>query len=106
MDQGMTLPNMKLNYNYCLLQICRKAYDYNVLSRNIGLQEEPSEEAEDEAELRSSGEAEEDIVPLYLHIPRSAGCPKFCISLKVEITRAGRQIKQHCRKSFICKTKR
>ena len=85
----------------------RKAYDYNVLSRNIGLQEEPSEEAEDEAELRSSGEAEmEDIVPLYLHIPRSAGCPKFCISLKVEITRAGRQIKQQCRKSFICKTKR
>ena len=85
----------------------RKAYDYNVLSRNIGLQEEPSEEAEeDEAELRSSEKAEEDIVPLYLHIPRSAGCPKFCISLKVEITRAGRQIKQHCRKSFICKTKR
>ena len=84
----------------------RKAYDYNVLSRNIGLQEEPSEEAEDEEEMRSSEEAEEDIVPLYLHIPRSAGCPKFCISLKVEITRAGRQIKQHCRKSFICKTKR
>ena len=85
----------------------RKAYDYNVLSRNIGLQEEPSLEAEEEeAELRSSEEAEEDIVPLYLHIPRSAGCPKFCISLKVEITRAGRQIKQQCRKSFICKTKR
>ena len=85
----------------------RKAYDYNVLSRNIGLQEEPSEEAEEEeAEMRSSGEEVEDIVPLYLHIPRSAGCPKFCISLKVEITRAGRQIKQQCRKSFICKTKR
>ena len=47
---------------------------------------------------------EEDIIPLYLHIPKSAGCPKFCISINVEITRTGRQIKTECRKTLVCKT--
>ena len=47
---------------------------------------------------------EDDIIPLYLHIPKSAGCPKFCISINVEITRTGRQIKTECRKTLVCKT--
>ena len=48
---------------------------------------------------------EEDVIPIYLHIPKSAGCPKFCISINVEITRTGRQIKTECRKTLVCKTR-
>ena len=50
---------------------------------------------------------EDDIVPLYLHVPKSrTGCPKFCITINVEVTRAGRQIRQGCRRSFMCQTRR
>ena len=49
-------------------------------------------------------DGEEDVIPIYLHIPKSAGCPKFCISINVEITRTGRQIKTECRRTLVCKT--
>ena len=63
------------------------------------------------SDLRVAEEAkydlEDDIVPLYLHVPKSrTGCPKFCITINVEVTRAGRQIRQGCRKSFICQSQR
>ena len=63
------------------------------------------------SDLRVAEEAEydleDDIVPLYLHVPKSrTGCPKFCITINVEVTRAGRQIRQECRKSFICQSQR
>ena len=63
------------------------------------------------SDLRVNDEAEydleDDIVPLYLHVPKSrTGCPKFCITINVEVTRAGRQIRQGCRKSFMCQSRR
>ena len=51
-------------------------------------------------------EGKDDIIPLYLHIPKSKECPNFCITINVEITRTGRQIKSKCRKSLICKNKK
>ena len=107
----------------------RKIYDFNVVSKDT---ENPLEQAQErslpidfedyhdnvaqtsqssmddeiteEMSTATPEAEEEDIIPIYLHIPKSAGCPKFCISLNVEITRTGRQIKTECRKTFVCKT--
>ena len=49
-------------------------------------------------------DVKDDVIPLYLHIPKSKECPKFCITINVEITRTGRQIQSKCRKSLICKS--
>jgi len=49
---------------------------------------------------------EDDVVPIYLHIPKSKGCPKFCISINVEITRAGRKINSKCRRSLLCNSRK
>ena len=107
----------------------RKIYDFNVVSKDT---ENPLEQAQErslpidfedyhdnvaqtsqssmddeiteEMSTATPEAEEEDIIPIYLHIPKSAGCPKFCISVNVEITRTGRQIKTECRKTFVCKT--
>ena len=109
----------------------RKMYDFNVVSKHT---ENPVDQAQERslpvdfedyqdnmAQTSQSSMAdeiteeistatpeaeEEDVIPIYLHIPKSAGCPKFCISVNVEITRTGRQIKTECRKTLICKTNR
>ena len=57
--------------------------------------------------VKEDYDLEDDIVPLYLHVPKSrAGCPKFCITINVEVTRAGRELRQGCRRSFICQAQR
>ena len=109
----------------------RKMYDFNVVSKHT---ENPVDQAQERslpvdfedyqdnmAQTSQSSMAdeiteeistatpeaeEEDVIPIYLHIPKSAGCPKFCISVNVEITRTGRQIKTQCRKTLVCKTNR
>merc|ERR1711971_674115 len=103
-----------------------KPYDFNVESRDIPIVEdlmltEPEvsrdrsllASLEHISDLRVASEdaeyedTEDDIVPLYLHVPKSrTGCPKFCITINVQVTRAGRQIRQGCRKSFICQSRR
>ena len=106
--------------------VFRKPYDFNVESRDIPIEKdlmltEPEvsrdrsllASLEHISDLRVASEdaeyedTEDDIVPLYLHVPKSkTGCPKFCITINVEVTRAGRQIRQGCRKSFICQSRR
>ena len=109
----------------------RKMYDFNVVSKHT---ENPMDQAQErslpvdfedyhdnlaqtsqssmddeiteEMSTATPEAEEEDVIPIYLHIPKSAGCPKFCISLNVEITRTGRQIKTECRKTLVCKTNR
>lgn len=44
-------------------------------------------------------------IPIYLKLP-TAECPKFCIQVKVEITRLGRQLGKKCRSSVLCKKSR
>ena len=61
---------------------------------------------DDSDQLENIEDDEDDVVPIYLHIPKSKGCPKFCISINVEITRAGRKINSKCRKSFICNARK
>ena len=109
----------------------RKMYDFNVVSKHTEnpldqaqerslpvdfedyqdnlaqtSQSPMAEEITEEMSTATPEAEEEDIIPIYLHIPKSAGCPKFCISLNVEITRTGRQIKTECRKTLVCKTNR
>ena len=107
----------------------RKMYDFNVVSKhtegpvdhaqerslpvdiedyqdNVSKTSQSSlvyEITEESSNLTPDYEAE-DVIPLYLHIPKRAGCPKFCISINVEITRTGRQINTECRKTLVCKT--
>ena len=45
---------------------------------------------------------EDDIIPIYLRIPKSKKCRKFCLTVSVEVSRAGRQLKPTCRKSLLC----
>lgn len=107
----------------------RKMYDFNVVSRKTDIAPDIAEERsmpvsydnqvttvtpesfkiDDIASVGSvvnipEDGADEDVIPIYLHIPRSAGCRKFCISIKVEITRTGRQLKTECRRSLVCQT--
>ena len=112
----------------------KKAYDYKVTSEKMPgepdsplariLPERKEEEEEEEIMITSdtqqsqssndkidasdksieSSSGQDDIIPLFLHIPKSTTCPKFCITVNVQITRTGRQIKNECRKSFICRT--
>ena len=107
----------------------RKMYDFNVVSRKTDIAPDIAEERsmpvsydnqvttvtpesfkiDDIANVGSvvnipEDGADEDVIPIYLHIPRSAGCRKFCISIKVEITRTGRQLKTECRRSLVCQT--
>ena len=109
----------------------RKMYDFNVVSKHTEnpldqaqerslpvdfedyqdnlaqtSQSPMAEEITEEMSTATPEAEEEDVIPIYLHIPKSAGCPKFCISLNVEITRTGRQIKTECRKTLVCKTNR
>lgn len=103
-----------------------KTYDFNVMSELIGYN--PQERSisisnedtgvkakshfenrkvlrnpQDEKDKSDNEDVKDDIVPLYLHIPKSKECPNFCISINVEISRTGRQIQSKCRKSLICK---
>ena len=107
----------------------RKMYDFNVMSQhtespvdqaqeralpvdfedyqdNIAQTSQSSlaDEITEEFSTPTPDAEEEDVIPIYLHIPKSTGCPKFCISINVEITRTGRQIKTQCRKTLVCKT--
>ena len=102
-----------------------KVYDYNVMSKDpadvaqersvpvnsedfqLSSQTEQSFKIDaiaEENEDVTTSSPDEDVIPMYLHIPRTSGCRKFCISINVEITRTGRQIKTKCRKSLVCKT--
>ena len=108
----------------------RKMYDFNVVSKHTEnpmdqaqerslpvdfedyqdnlaqtSQSPMAEEITEEMSTATPEAEEEDVIPIYLHIPKSAGCPKFCISVNVEITRTGRQIKTECRKTLVCKTR-
>ena len=44
-------------------------------------------------------------IPIYLELPVEE-CPKFCIQVKVEITRMGRQVGTRCRSSTKCRRRR
>ena len=103
--------------------ITGKMYDYNVMSKDLADMaqersvpvEDPQVSSQTEQSFRfdansevnkeaTTGSPDEDIIPIYLHIPRASDCRKFCIAINVEITRTGRQIKTKCRKSLVCKT--
>ena len=100
-----------------------KMYDFNVMSKDLAdiAQERSVPVISEDSQVSSQTEQsfgfdaiseenattdspDEDIIPIYLHIPRASDCRKFCISINVEITRTGRQIKTKCRKSLVCKT--
>ena len=81
--------------------------DYQDYQDNIAQTSQSSlaaDEITEEFSTPTPDAEEEDVIPIYLHIPKSTGCPKFCISINVEITRTGRQIKTQCRKTLVCKT--
>ena len=98
-----TLDRSASNSDIYSPQTLKNAHNKSVFDpvNNNDHQETELAEEESEEELIEE-EKGDDIIPIYLHIPKVEGCPKFCISINVEVTRAGRKIQPKCRKSLLC----
>merc|ERR1712083_105931 len=44
-------------------------------------------------------------IPIYLELPTEK-CPQFCIQVRVQVTRMGRQVDKTCRSSPLCRRRK
>ena len=88
-------------------------YSNNIENETLTLKENPEKDSVNEEDMTENVRILYDPpstpslahIPIYLELPVEE-CPKFCIQVKVEITRMGRGMGASCRSSTWCRRRR